>query len=141
MTTVSLEVVTGTRAPVDVMTVKPAVLASDTVPWTRAKPGGVCTPNGGLTLTRTASIVPPEPGPATTTDAPSVMSLSSAPDMLSGVDAVVVTVTGCPLAVLMTRLPPFSCVSVPLACSIAGHPLTAVRTVPDECPPRAAAAQ
>jgi hypothetical protein len=53
---------------------------------------------------------------------------------------VVVTVTGWAPAVLMTWLPPFSCASVPLACSIAGHPLTAVRTVPDECPPRAAAA-
>jgi hypothetical protein len=38
------------------MTVKPVVLVSDTVPWTRAKSGGVCTPNGGLTPTTTASI-------------------------------------------------------------------------------------
>jgi hypothetical protein len=43
------------------------------------------------------------------------------------VDAVVVTVTGWPLAVLMTRLVPFTCSSVPSACSSWVHPVTAVR--------------
>jgi hypothetical protein len=32
-TTVPSEVVTATRVPVDVTTVKPPALASDTVPW------------------------------------------------------------------------------------------------------------
>jgi hypothetical protein len=64
-----------------------------------------------------AAIIPSELWPRTVTDAPSVMSLSSGPDMATNVAAVVVTVTGWPLAVLMTRLLPFTCSSVPSACS------------------------
>ena len=58
------------------------------------------------------------------------MSLSSGPDRVTNVDAAVVTVTGWPLAVLMTRLVPFTCASVPVACSSWVHPVTAVRVVP-----------
>jgi hypothetical protein len=43
-TSVSLEVVTGTRVPPDVTRVKPVVLASDTVPWTGTKPKTVSVP-------------------------------------------------------------------------------------------------
>jgi hypothetical protein len=49
MTSVPPEVVTGTRVPPDVTTVKPAALASDTVPLTGTKPGGVTALNGGPT--------------------------------------------------------------------------------------------
>jgi hypothetical protein len=94
MTSVPPEVVTGTRVPPDVTTVKPAALASDTVPLTGTKPGGVTALNGGPTVTMTAAIVPPELGPRTMTDAPSLISLSSAPDMFTSVDGAVVTVTG-----------------------------------------------
>ena len=128
-TSVSPEVVTGIRVPLDVTRVKPAVLASDTVPWTGTKPGGFTALNGCPTVTIAALIVPSDLEPRTMTDAPSVMSLSSAPDMDTNVVAVVVTVTGWPLAVLMTRLLPFTCSSVPSACSSREHPVTAVRTV------------
>ena len=112
-TSVSPEVVTGIRVPLDVTRVKPAVLASATVPRTGTKPGGFTALNGCPTVTIAAWIVPPDPEPRTMTDAPSVMSLSSAPDMHTNVVAVVVTVTGWPLAALMTRLLPFTCSSVP----------------------------
>ena len=104
MTSVSPEVVTGTRVPADVTRVKPAVLASATVPRTATRPGGFTALNGGPTVTMAAAIVPSELEPRTSTVAPSVMSLSSDPDRLMNVDAAVVTVTGWPLAVLMTRL-------------------------------------
>ena len=132
-TSVSPEVVTRTRFPLDVTRVKPAVLAPATVPRTGTKPGGFTALNGGPTVTMAAAIVPPERWPRTMTDAPSVMSLSSGPDMLTNVDAVVVTVTGWPLAVLMTRRAPFTCSSVPWACLSVAHPPTEVRTVPDAC--------
>src|ERR1019366_9759887 len=103
-TSVPPEVVTGTRVPLDVTRVNPAVLASDTVPWTGTKPSGFTALNGCPTVTIAAVIVPPELEPRTMTDAPSVMSLSSGPDMDTNVVAVVVTVTGWPLAVVMTRL-------------------------------------
>src|SRR5271155_3080885 len=45
-TSVSPEVVTRTRPPPDVTRVKPAVLASATVPWTAAKPAGLTALNG-----------------------------------------------------------------------------------------------
>ena len=93
-TSVPPEVVTGTRVPLDVTRVKPAVLASATVPWTGTKPGGFTALNGCPTVTMAAAIVPSELWPCTMTDAPSVMSLSSGPDMDMNVDAVVVTVTG-----------------------------------------------
>jgi hypothetical protein len=51
------EVVTGTRVPVDVTRVKPAVLASDTVPWRGTKPGGFTALNGCPTVTIAAWIV------------------------------------------------------------------------------------
>ena len=47
---------------------------------------------------------------------------ASAPDMDTNVVAVVVTVTIWPLAVLMTRLLPFTCSSVPSACWSWEHP-------------------
>ena len=109
------------------------MLAPATVPRTGTKPGGFTALNGGPTVTMAAAIVPPERWPRTMTDAPSVMSLSSGPDMLTNVDAVVVTVTGWPLAVLMTSLVPFTCSSVPWACLSVAHPPTEVRTVPDGC--------
>ncbi len=93
-TSVLAEVVTGTRVPPDVTRVKPAALASDTVPWTGTKPAGFTALNGGPTVTMAAAIVPSGLEPRTTTDAPSVMSLSSGPDVLTNVDPVVVTVTG-----------------------------------------------
>src|ERR1700733_733297 len=93
-TSVSPEVVTGIRVPVDVTRVKPAALASDTLPWTRTKAAGVPALLGCPTVTMAAAIVPSELAPRTTTDAPSVMSLSSGPDTLTNVDGVVVTVTG-----------------------------------------------
>src|ERR1022692_561763 len=141
LTTVSLEVVTGTRVPPDVTTVKPAVLASDTVPLTTSMPGGGCgcCCAGLAMMTRKAAIVPPELGPATVTDDPSVMWPSSAPDAPPSptfVAAVVVTGTGWPLAVLMTRLLPCTCSSVPPACSSWVHPVTAVRAVPVPGPDR-----
>ena len=89
-------------------------------------------------MTEAAAIVPPELGPSAMTDAPSLMSLRSAPATLTFVDAVVVTVTGWPPAVLMTRPPPFTCSSVPLASSNPAHPLTAVKTVLGACLVRAA---
>src|SRR5262249_44340063 len=131
-------------------TVKPAGPASDTVPRTAPQPGGGVTfsapgpllgPGGGPTVTVAAAIVLPERGPSAMTDAPSVMSLRSAPATLTLVDGVVVTVTGWPLAVLMTRPPPFTRSSVPLASSSPVHPLIAVTTVLDACLVRAAVAQ
>ena len=62
------------------------------------------------------------------------MSSTSAPDAFILVVAVVVTVTGRPLAVLMTRLLPFTCSSVPLACSSWAHPVTAVSAVTGPLP-------
>ena len=59
-TSVPPEVVTGTRVPPDVTRVNPAVLASDTVPWTGTKPGGFTALNGGPTVTMAALIVPSE---------------------------------------------------------------------------------
>src|SRR5262249_25477635 len=140
-TLVPPEVVTGTRVPPDVTTVKPAGPASDTVPRATPQPGGGDTfsapgpllgPGGGPTVTEAAAIVPPERGPSAMTDALSVMSLRSAPATLTFVDGVVVTVTGWPLAVLMTK-PPFACSSVPLARASPVHPLTAVKTVLGAC--------
>ncbi len=87
-------------------------------------------------VTTAAAILPSERSPCTVTDAPSVMALSSAPDMLTSVDAVVVTVTRWPLVVLMTRLLPLAGSNVPLVCSSPAHPLTAVRTVPGLGPAR-----
>src|SRR5689334_9228548 len=58
MTSVSPEVVTGTRVPLDVTRVKPAVLASATVPWTGTKPAGFTALNGCPTVTIAALIVP-----------------------------------------------------------------------------------
>ena len=52
--------VTGTRAPLDVTRLKPAVLTSDTVPWTGTKPLGFTALNGCPTVTMAASIVPLE---------------------------------------------------------------------------------
>ena len=74
-----------------------------------------------------AAIVPPALEPRTSTDAPSVMSLSNGPDALTNVDALVVTVNGWPLAVLMTRLVPFTCCSIPSVCSSWVHPVTEAR--------------
>src|SRR5580658_125995 len=93
-TSVLPEVVTRTRPPPDVTRVKPAALASATVPWTSAKPAGFTALNGCPTVTTAAANVPPELWPCTMTDAPSVMSFSSGPDIFMNVDAVVVTVTG-----------------------------------------------
>src|SRR5271154_1668387 len=84
-TSVPPEEVTGTRVPPDVTRVKPAALASETVPWTGTKPAGFSAPDGCPTVTMAAAIVPSELAPRTTTDAPSVMSLSSGPDMLTNV--------------------------------------------------------
>src|SRR6185437_1553552 len=148
-TLVPPEVVTGTRVPPDVTTVKPPVPASATVPRATPQPGGGVTfsapgpllgPGGSPTVTDAAAIVPPERGPSAMTDAPSVMSLRSAPATLTFVDGVVVTVTGWPLAVLMTRLP-FTLSSVPWASSSPAHPLTAVKTVLGACRVRAVVAQ
>ena len=115
------------------------------MPWTSATPGSAASEAPLPTTTKSAAIVPPELGPATRTVAPSMMSATSAPDAFILVAAVVVTVTGRPLAVLMTRLLPFTCSSVPLACSSWAHPVTAVRAVPaplpvvpGACPDRAA---
>ena len=99
-TNVPREVVTGIRVPPGVMTVKPALLASDIVPWTATQPGGGVTlgvpfaPGSRPTVSVAAATVPPERGPSTMTGFPSVMSLSSGPAALTRVDAVVVTVTG-----------------------------------------------
>ena len=93
---------------------KPAVVTSDAVPRTVTVPG-MFSEAGPLTKTRSAVIVRSEPVPATRTAAPSVMSPSSAPDAVTFVVAVVVTVTGWPPAVLMTTLLPFTCSSVPSA--------------------------
>src|SRR5580700_4223312 len=135
-TSVPPEVVTGTRVPLDVTRVKPPVPASATVPWTGTKPGGFTALNGCPTVTIAAVIVPSDLEPRTMTDAPSVMSPSSAPDMDTNVVAVVVTVTSWPLAVLMTRLLPFTCSSVPSACWSWEHPVTAVRVVCVPPPPK-----
>ena len=59
-----------------------------------------------------------------------MISLSGAPDTTTAVLAVVATASGWPLAVFMTRLLPFTRSSVPAACAIRGHPVTAVRAVP-----------
>src|SRR6516164_5739327 len=133
-TSVSRVVVTGTRVPLAVMRVKPAVLAPDTVPQTGTKPVGLTARNGGPTVMMAAAIVPPDLEPRTMTDAPSLISLRSGPDRLINVDGVVVTVTGWPLAVLRTRLLPFTRWSVPAASSSPVHPPTAVRTVPAPVP-------
>jgi hypothetical protein len=62
-TSVPPGVVTGIRVPLDVTRVKPAVLVSDTVPWTGTKPGGFTALNGCPTVTIAALIVPPDPVP------------------------------------------------------------------------------
>ena len=49
-TSVPPEVVTGIRAPLNVTRVKPAVLASATVPWTGTKPAGFTALNGCPTV-------------------------------------------------------------------------------------------
>ena len=113
---------------------KPPLLASDTVPWISATPGSAASEAPLPRTTKSAAIVPPELGPATSTAAPSVMSATSAPDAFILVAAVVVTVTGGPLAVLMIRLLPFTCSSGPVACSSWAHPVTAVRAVPVPLP-------
>jgi hypothetical protein len=65
---VPLEVVTGTRVPADVTTVKPPGLASATVPSTATPPGSLSVLSlecGHPTTTVVAATVPPELGPAT----------------------------------------------------------------------------
>src|SRR5215469_6512864 len=93
-TSVSPQVLTGIRVPLDVTRVKPVLLASDTVPWTGTKPAGFTALKGCRTVTIAALIIPLDIEPRTMTDAPSVMSFNSAPDMDTNVVAVVVTVTG-----------------------------------------------
>lgn len=134
VTAVVPEVVTGTRVPAEVTTVKPAVPASATVPRAVAMPGTVsCGP--APTMTKSAAIVPWALSPATLTAAPSAMAPRSAPDALSLVAGAVVTVTSWPLAVLMTTSAPLTRSSVPLARCSRAHPLTAVRVVVDDPDP------
>jgi hypothetical protein len=78
------------------------------------------------TTTKFAATVPPEPLPATVTDAPSVTASSSGPDAFILVVAVVVTVTDLPPGIAMTTLSPSTRSSVPVACSSLAQPVTAV---------------